>query len=165
VLDALREEDEGRKAGMSQTDAAYVLEALLVAIHEGRERAIVGDLADLTNVILCGRQQHRTLSAKAVGAILRNEIGLSTCRHGAGYIVKLTGDTVSRIHQSAYAYGCLSTITPAPDCTWCEEIHADDLDSSSESSRTGDDVHQVHQVHEVHSVAGGESADEPGEIL
>jgi hypothetical protein len=119
---ALEEHDELAKVASAQSPEAAVLEALLVLIHEHHTEARVGEIAELAEGILLGRQQTIRFSAKAVGAILTDHLGLHSKRKGAGYELRLDSATCREIHRSANHWGVLSLLEPRPDCDYCGEV-------------------------------------------
>lgn len=141
--------EETTKSTLSQSDHAFVLEALRLFVHEKRADAVMQEVADAVNVLLLGRAQSRSMTAKAVGSLVR-ELGFHTRRLAAGYALRLDCETAARIHELAAVYGSLSTLYPATDCRWCGHAGhngnvADDCDAAEE------DVHNVHEVHLVHT--------------
>jgi hypothetical protein len=107
--------DERSKVESSQSSAAVVLEALLVACHEKRSEIHVFEIAELANGIFLGRHGDQVLSPKALGGILRAELGLWPERDARGYALRLSSQARQRIHNLASAYGTLSMMTPHPD--------------------------------------------------
>jgi hypothetical protein len=78
IIEALRRSDEKSKVESSQSPAAVVLEALLVACHEKRPEIHVFEIAELANGIFLGRHDDQVLSPKALGGILRAELALAS---------------------------------------------------------------------------------------
>ncbi len=85
-----------------------VAEAALCSCHTaGVNEVFVSELAESANALLVGRHEDPALSAKKVGAILR-QLGIPTERVARGYKVELGQRVRERIHQVAVAYGVLS---------------------------------------------------------
>jgi len=118
MIDALRSLDEQRKAEQSQSPAAAVLEALLALSHAKRAVAYVGQVSELANAILENHDENIQLSPRAVGEILRQELGLVARRRPAGYELALDVKTQRGIHRLAVAHDVLQ---PVADCQWCAE--------------------------------------------
>jgi len=142
----LRSIDEQTKGEQSRGLGAVVAEALLALCHENKPEAYVREISELANGILLGRHETVELTPKAVGAILRQKLGLSTERRGPGYRLLLTQDTRSRIHRLAAAHHVLSMLEPIPDCRLCLETRTTTM------IREELQVHDVQQVHQVHDV-------------
>jgi hypothetical protein len=121
ILRALTEMDEQRLVEHSQTLAAVVLEALLLACHENRSAIYVGDVTKVANGIFLGRHEDVELSPKRVGGILSGDLGLSSTRCSGGYEVVLDSHARQRIHRLSADYGTLSTLQPFPNCRFCDE--------------------------------------------
>ncbi len=136
--------DEQTKAEQSLGLGAVVSEALLALCHENKPEAYVREISELANGILLGRHEIVELTPKAVGAMLRQKLGLSTERRGPGYRLLLTQDTRRRIHRLAAAHHVLSMLEPVPDCRLCLETRGPTV------IREELQVHDVQQVHQVH---------------
>ncbi|PYX44873.1 MAG: hypothetical protein DMG83_11730 [Acidobacteria bacterium] len=156
IIEALRRSDEKSKVESSQSPAAVVLEALLVACHEKRPEIHVFEIAELANGIFLGRHDDQVLSPKALGGILRAELGLCPERNARGYALRMSSQTRQRIHKLASTYGTLSMMTPHPDCALCSELASQTLDPGNHIREHVHEVHEVHAVHEVHNQAGAE---------
>jgi hypothetical protein len=150
IIEAVRRSDEKSKVESSQSSAAVVLEALLVACHEKRSEIHVFEIAELANGIFLGRHGDQVLSPKALGGILRAELGLWPERDARGYALRLSSQARQRIHNLASAYGTLSMMTPHPDYTLCSKCMSQTLDPGNHIRE------HVHEVHEVHNQAGAE---------
>ncbi len=125
IVRALQRIDEAVKVEQSQRPAAAVLEALLVLCHEKKEAALVWEITKLANGVFVGRHDNLELSPKAVGGIMRSQLGLCPKRQGPGYELSLTGGGVTaRIHRLAAAHHVLSMQKPTPNCAWCNDILA-----------------------------------------
>jgi hypothetical protein len=126
IIELVAKIDEQQKVENSQTLAAAVLEALMVACSEGRSAIYVREVAELVNGILLGRGEEFSLSAKAIGGILRNDLGLYSTRRGAGWELILSRQTRERIHRLAPAFSILSELEPssvAPDVHDAHDVH------------------------------------------
>lgn len=145
VVDALVPLDEQCKTERSQGADAVVLEALLVLCHEGKLEAFVAEITKLANGIFLGRHEHLELSPKAVGAIIRERLGLYTERCAAGYRLMLTENVRRRIHQLAAGYNVLSMLKSADGCPFCLELQ---IPKTVRYPLPAPNVQQVHQVHE-----------------
>lgn len=119
MIDALGSFDEQRGPEQSETPAAAVLEALVVLSHKKTPVAYVGAVADLANTILEAREERIKLSPRAVGEILRQELGLFARRRPLGYELALDLNTQRRVHHLASSRGLLQ---PVADCPRCGEI-------------------------------------------
>jgi len=119
IVDALRGLDEQRRGERSQTTAAVVLEALLVLSHRKAPAAYVGSICDLANDFLENREDPTQLSPKAVGEILRQQLGIVPRRRAAGYELALDLDTQRRVHRLAVAHDVLQRVV---DCPRCQEM-------------------------------------------
>jgi hypothetical protein len=136
--------DEQTKGEQSLGLGAVVSEALLALCHENKPEAYVREISELANGILLGRHEIVELTPKAVGAMLRQKLGLWTERRGPGYRLLLTQDTRRRIHRLAAAHHVLSMLEPVPDCRLCLETRGPTV------IREELQVHDVQQVHQVH---------------
>jgi hypothetical protein len=121
MLDALCSLDEQRKTEQSQTPAAAVLETLLLLSHSKKPMAYVGQITELANTLLENRGENIRLSPRAVGEILRQELGLVARRRPSGYELALDLATQRRIHRLAVAHNVLQ---PVADCASCGEVSA-----------------------------------------
>ena len=119
MIEALSSLDEERKAEQSQTPAAAVVEALLLLSHAKRLVAYVGQVSELANTLLENRDENIQLSSRAVGEILRQELGLVARRRPPGYELALDLNNLQRIHHLAVAHGVLQ---PAADCPCCADL-------------------------------------------
>jgi len=85
-----------------------VAEAALFFCHkQDTSRFFIGELAEKVNVLLKGRHEESTMSAKGVGLVLR-ELGLHGERVAEGYRITLNDIMRERIHQLASDYQVLS---------------------------------------------------------
>jgi hypothetical protein len=143
IPQTLKSVDEQTKTEQSRGLGAVVSEALLALCHENKREAYVREISELANGILLGRHEIVELSPKAVGAILRQKLGLWTERSGPGYRLLLTQDMCRRIHRLAAAHNVLSMLEPASDCPLCLETQ------SPRMIREELQVHNIQQVHQV----------------
>lgn len=123
ILEILANIGEQRKVDNSQTLAAVVLEALMVACSEGRSAIYVREVAELVNGILLGRGEDISLTPKAIGGILRNDLGLYGTRRGAGWELVLNRQTRERIRRLATALNVLSGLEPSSVATDIHDVH------------------------------------------
>jgi hypothetical protein len=107
-------------AGARLVDPKYVVtEGALFFCHK-RDLAhfFVGELAETVNLLLKGRHEEPSLSAKGVGLMLR-ELGLHGERVAEGYKVVLTDMVRQRIHQLARDYQVASLQDGVRRCRFC----------------------------------------------
>ena len=143
VLECVNEE---AKVLRSQSTTAVVLEALLAKCHGRADHVYTGDIAELANVILLGRQEILTLTPRGVGEILRKSTGLPGKRDSGGFRILLNRKAVRKVHDSAEFYGVLC---PSADCRYCDE-----LNHRQQSTNAVYDVHDVPDIHDD-QVQGG----------
>jgi hypothetical protein len=101
LLEALRAYDEQRKVEMSQQTVAFVIDALLVAIHENRSSITTGEITELTNAVLLGRGEKQQLSPRKVGSLLR-KLKIFAERQAVGYKLALTTALGCQVHDLAH---------------------------------------------------------------
>ena len=175
--------DEVAKTEKSEEPAAIVLEALLKQVHDGLPFAPVRDTTEWVNAIYLGRDERVELSAKKVGAILREELGLSARRKNLGYELQLDRGTCARIHELARDWAVLSLQNPRPDCPLCEDSLPNapvalppsvpslpppsDVSEPDEADASAAEVHNVHNVHvardQATQTASSLAAEQPDE--
>lgn len=147
VLKTLAAQDESEKSEHAQGADAVVVEALLAICHESDVSLVrVGEIAKLANGIFLGRGENRDLSPKAVGYILRRQLGFSAQRSNLGYVVELSMPVRARIHRVAAGYHVLSMLAPNPDCSLCNQIlvaQKPDVQISSSPSASSSPSSQV----------------------
>jgi hypothetical protein len=102
VVKLLEPQDEERRLDHARCESAVVLEALLIACHEGRASVHVGEIAELANGILDLRGDGYGLEARKVGSILRS-FSLGLRRDSRGYGFLLSTECQRRIHQLGHA--------------------------------------------------------------
>jgi hypothetical protein len=117
--EALSTLDEQFKICQSMGDRAVVLESLLVLCHEGKQEAIVGEVAEVASDIRAARGDARKMKAKTAGSILRS-LGLNAVRKNGGYTLAFSPDSKTRIHKLAAHEGALMLVDPKPDCPQCQ---------------------------------------------
>jgi hypothetical protein len=149
IVDALQQFDEQFKSGQAQGLDAVVLEALLALCHEDRNSARVLEVTEVANTILLGRHDHRELSPKAVGGILRSELGLSMKRRGPGYDLSLTNDIRARLHRLASTHNVLSMLQPKADCLFCDGVLGTTVTSLPIPATPSTRSTQVHETREA----------------
>jgi len=119
MIGALRSMDEQHKAEQSQTPAAVLIEALLLLSHNKTPVAYVGQITELANATLENHDENIQLSPRAVGEILRQELGLFARRRPLGYELALDLATQRRVHRLAVDHDVLQQVA---DCPCCEEM-------------------------------------------
>ena len=98
-----------------------VVEAALFFCHRpDTKQFLVGELAETANALLTGRHEHGDLSAKRVGAVLR-ELGIPGRRIAQGYTIDLKQGVRERIHELAYGYEVLSVSDGQRRCAQCRQ--------------------------------------------
>jgi hypothetical protein len=117
--EALSTLDEQFKIRKSMGDRAIVLESLLVLCHEGKEEAVVGEVAEVASDIRAARGDSRKMEAKTAGSILRS-LGLYAVRKNGGYTLAFNPDLKARIHKLAAREGALMMVDPKSDCIQCQ---------------------------------------------
>jgi hypothetical protein len=103
----------------------------------------VGKLAECVNTILLGRQDEMQLSPRAVGEIVRRELGLKKKRMAGGVQITVDRKTCSTIHALARLFG----VTRSQSLIQCEFCDADVPKTSGlrlSPSNHEEDVHNVH---------------------
>jgi len=119
LIQALGSVDQQHKTGKSQTPAALALETLLALSHAKCLVAHVGKITDAVNGHLETRGENIQLSPRAVGEILRQDLGLSARRRPQGYELALDLNTQRRVHRLAADHNVLQ---PVAGCPRCEEV-------------------------------------------
>jgi hypothetical protein len=96
-----------------------VVESALFFCHkQDTTHFFIGELADVVNVLLKGRHEESTVSAKGAGLVLR-ELGLHGERVAEGYKIVLTDTVRENIHQLAADYSVLSVEDGVHRCRHC----------------------------------------------
>ncbi len=149
IVKALQYLDEQFKSEQAQGLAAVVLEALLALSHEKRNSARVLEVTEVANTILLGRHDQGELSPKAVGSILRGQLGLSMKRRGPGYELSLANDMCARLHRLAAIHNVHSMLQPKADCPFCNDISGITVTSLSMPSPPSTTSTQSTQIHET----------------
>ncbi len=158
--------DNSAKVQKSEEPAAIVLEALLALVHQHHTAAAVREITENANAIFFGRDEGIEITARKVGHILRQELGLYPQRKGPGFELPLDRATCTRIHELAQGWAVLSLQNPQPDCPLCEtasavqnpasvfspasslprDASADVLNGHDHAELSPQDVHEVHDV-------------------
>jgi hypothetical protein len=90
-----------------------------VLSHAKRPAAYVGEITEHVNALLENRGENIELSPKAVGEILRQELGLLARRRPQGYELALDLNTQRRVHRLAADHNVLQSVA---DCPRCQEM-------------------------------------------
>jgi hypothetical protein len=111
-----------------------VIESLFRYSHTGLPTVYVGKLAQYAMGALerCGESV--VLSPKAVGQILRQEVGLLLKRRSPGWLLSLDGKTKRKVHQAAFMNGVLQ---PVDGCSYCTEMSASKATHSTQPPDSG----------------------------
>lgn len=126
VARLLEPQDEERRLDHARCESAVVLEALLIACHEGRESAHVGEITELANGILDVRGDGYRLEARRVGSILRS-FSLGLRRDSRGYGFLLSTECKRRIHQLARSMDVPFFQGKIEKCDICKNLSPDQL--------------------------------------
>ena len=121
VARLLEPQDEERRFDHAQCESAVVLEALLIACHEGRASVHVGDIADLANGILDLRGDGYRLSTRRIGSTLRS-FSLGLRRDSRGYGFLLSTKCKWRIHQLARSLDVPFFRGQIEKCDMCKKL-------------------------------------------
>ena len=106
----------------------------MVACHENKRSIFVGEATRLANGIRFARGGSHELSPKAVGELIRTQLGLTLTRRSQGYELSLNPDNRAHIHRAARAL--YARVTADPKCAECVKEAV---------TRTENDVHEVHR--------------------
>ena len=112
VCNALTDVNEDQRIEQSEGPLAVVLEALLRFVHKPRTVVSVIQVSNCSNLIYRERGERLQLTPRAVGSVLRLEVGLSLKRANGGYQLTLDSQTCARIYQRAAAAGVLALGKP-----------------------------------------------------
>jgi hypothetical protein len=96
-----------------------VVETLFRLSHSELPTVYVGKLAEYAMGALGRLGEPMVLSPKAVGHILRQELGLLLTRRSLGYELALDGNTKRKVHRVAQIFGVLQ---PVAACSYCTEL-------------------------------------------
>ena len=121
VARLLEPQDEERRLDHARGESAVVLEALLIACHEGQASVHVGEIAELANGILDVRGDGYRLEARKVGSILRS-FSLGQRRDSRGYGFLLSTECKRRIHQLARALDVPFFRGQIEKCDMCKDL-------------------------------------------
>jgi hypothetical protein len=126
LVNLLQEYQEEIAPGNAFSEESIAVEALLSHSHseETDQLVYVGQLADMSNRLLKERGSREKLETKALGWIVRNELGFSPKRNARGFAIKLTEDVRRRIHQLARDFEVLVPDEMLGNCTHCADILA-----------------------------------------
>jgi hypothetical protein len=150
VILSLRGEQERRRTGLEQSDAGLVLEALWTAGHDEQSDRSVKAIAQIANALVAG--EGRRFNARAIGSILREQLGFCTQRYSDGYRVLLSRTAGERLHRMAVEFGLTAPLFPREGCDLCTETTID-------TAFNGPSTCNVHEVHDVHSAPSSELVD------
>ncbi len=103
---------------------SLIVEALLVLCHRNETTVRVGELATLVNVILEGRGENFRMTARRVGAVLR-QLKLLAERDSRGYGFHLSNEVNRAIHQLGRTMEVPSLQELVPGCEFCAELAPD----------------------------------------
>ena len=149
VVHALRAEEERRRTDLQESDAGVTLQALFTLAHDEESDRSVQAITKVANA-LAAAEGHR-FSERAIGSILREQLGFCTQRHAAGYRVLLSRTAGERLHRMALEFRLTAPLFPREGCDLCVAM------------KTDSDLNDLHDVHEVHSAPFPESAVSPVE--
>jgi hypothetical protein len=135
VVEGLRSRDEDQKISAAERPATAVTEVLMVSCHQNKSSIFVGEIARLANGIRFARGVINELTSKAVGALIRTQLGLSLTRKSQGYELILNAENRLHIHRSARAL--YARVSADPTCGECVKEQA---------TKTEIDVHEVHRA-------------------
>jgi len=146
VVRLLEPQDEERRLDHARCESAVVLEALLIACHEKKANAHVGEVADLANGILDVRGDGYRLEARRVGSIVRS-FSLGLRRDSLGYGFLLSTECKGRIHQLARSLDVPFFRGQIEKCDICKKLSPD--------AHHERDVRHVHCAHKSGTKRGG----------
>jgi hypothetical protein len=128
LVSLLQQYQEEIGPGNTFNEESIAVQALLGHSHseETDQLLYIGQLADTSNRLLKERGSREELEPKALGWIIRNELGFSPKRHAKGFAIKLTVDARRRIHQLARDFQVLVPDETPANCTHCADILASD---------------------------------------
>jgi len=124
VVKLLEPQDERCRLDHARSESAVVLEALLIACHEGRASVHVGEIAGLANGILDLRNDGYHLEARKVGNIL-SSFSLGQRRDSRGYGFQLSTESKRRIHQLARSIDVPFFRGQIEKCDLCKSLSPD----------------------------------------
>jgi len=117
-----------------------VLESLLMLCHTGRKAVYVQEVAEWASTVSENRGEYAALSAKAVGRILLQEVGLTLRRQSAGSELTLGRNIEKHIHSLAHACGLLKPIANIANCSWCQEMLRIDTNATQSAANKSGEV-------------------------
>ncbi len=117
IIAALQAEDQQVRAERATELHAIGVEALLAACHQREISISVGELAELGNGLLMGKDEEPRFTARGFGEVMRS-LGLTNLRRtNKGWILTIDAAARARIHRLGQNYGVESA--PQPDCPEC----------------------------------------------
>jgi hypothetical protein len=153
-----RAEDESRDAS-AQSLPAMMTEVLQACCHEDRAAVPLTELTELLSALSLSRGERIELTPKAVGTILRQQLGLSPRRKEYGYELPLGVATRTRVHRLARAQASLSRASGKPGCALCPG--AQTLEPNEAGDVVRSDVPDVQDVHPISSCDRDGFTDDP----
>lgn len=129
LFEVLADFDLQQREAMAQGVAGLVLDILLDAVRRRRPSLYVHELADTVNLALEARHETGRLTPKAIGLVLREELGFETKRGRHGYRLLLNAPTIARISDLAGKFSVGAE---------CSEQHNCEADPSVEGMVAGD---------------------------
>jgi hypothetical protein len=133
----------------AQSDAAVVLEALLVACHEDRQKIYVAKVMEMANLLLMARQAKKELSPEGVGRML-SDLGLVAKRDGPGSALGLDRYNRVLIHLLARAHYTLSSLQPRTGCSQCYPTPRPIPPPPPDTSTVRQEPENLHDLHNLH---------------
>lgn len=125
----LRDYEESIRAELWRDPKCVVIEAVLFYSHKAEaERAHVGEITRVANVIRKGRGESMQLGAKEVGVIVR-QLGLSPIRDRKGFAIRLNESIRRDIHRLAAQFAVATVQEGSIWCPHCAEFFAFDAGS------------------------------------
>jgi hypothetical protein len=126
VVRLLEPRDAERRLDHARSESAVVIEALLIACHEGRASVHVGEIAALANGILDLRGDGYRLEARKVGSII-GSFSLGQHRDSRGYGFLLSTECKRRIHQVGRALDVPFFQGNVDKCDMCKNLSTEAL--------------------------------------
>ncbi len=119
ICAVLQAEDQQARAERATDIHAIAVEALLVACHQRKLNIFVGELAELGNDLLMGREEAPRFTPRGFGSMLRS-LGFKNLRRmNDGWNLTIDAGVRARVHRLARNYA-VDTL-PQPDCVECAE--------------------------------------------
>jgi hypothetical protein len=121
VLEALsRQSREAAGERFSDLKCIAIESALVFCHREGVQHFLVGEAADVMNLLLQGRHEDSKVSPKKAGSLL-GDVGIFGDRVTKGYKITLTGAVRERIHQLARAFQVVAMRDAVSGCGHCSK--------------------------------------------